>query len=564
MPFTPDTITVPAGTYTLNAALGELVITDNMSIVGDGANTTTIAMPLPADRATQGSRVFDIQVPSGGATPTVAIGGLKIEGGTANPADGFFGGNILSAGTLTLRDVWVTNGSAYSGGGIANRSGTLTIERSLISGNRAPYGGGDSGGIQNFGVPAAPPAPDLPGHLVVTDSTVAGNHARLVGGIFSWNDVTNTLVVNNSTIAGNMTMDEPGGGARDSGGGLGVGEGTEVVLNSIVAGNVQIKSGVTTNTNCGPLASGGITSLGHNIDSGADCTFLGPGDRSNTDPLLGPLQYNGGPTQTLALGPGSPALDQVPSTGAGCAATDQRGVPRPQGPACDIGAFEVTVPPASTAPPTISGSPVRGQTLIESHGAWLSGPTSYAYQWLRCNGSGALCAPILSATGESYVLTTAEVGSTVRVQEIAANAYGSGSPATSAPTGVVKAPRLRAKARGSYLFYKGGRTLIKTLYVGPLPASTTVVLTCKGPRKAARTSRCPFKKKTIAVRKPTRRLQLAKHFKKRTLARKTKFQIRARKAGYIGLAFRFTTRSLKVPIKRIRCLPPGTTKQVRC
>lgn len=568
-PFPPDTITVPAGTYTLDAALGELVITKNMSIVGAGASTTTIAMPIPADRANEGSRVFNIQAPPPPATtPTVEISGVKVEGGTAHPGNGFFGGNILSAGTLTLRDVWVANGSAYSGGGVANVSGTLTIDRSLVAGNGAPYGGGDSGGIENFGVPGStgPPAtPDLPGHLVVNDSTVTGNHARLVGGIFSWNDDTNTLVVSNSTIAGNMTMDEPGGPARDSGGGLGVGQGTEVVRNSIVADNVQIKDGVTTSTNCGPIASGGITSLGHNIDSGSDCHFSGVGDLSDADPLLGPLRDNGGPTQTLALRPGSPALDRIPSTGADCAATDQRGVPRPQGPACDIGAFEVTVVPVNTSPPTIGGSPVRGQTLTESHGAWAYGPTAHAYQWLRCNASGTLCAAIPGATSQSYALTAPDVGSTLRVEEVASNAFGSGSPAGSAPTAVVTLPRLRATVRGSYLFFKGGRTRIKKLFVSPLPVGTTVVLTCRSPRKAApRSSRCPFKKKTIRVRKAPSRLQLAKHFKKRTLARNTKIQIRARREGYIGLAVRLTTRRLKVPVKRSLCLPPRTSRPVKC
>ena len=106
---------------------------------------------------------------------------------------------------------------------MANQNGTLTVERSLISGNSALFGGGDSGAIQNFGTPASPgpPAmPDLPGHLVVSDSTVTGNSARLVGGIYSWNDNTNTLVVTNSTIAGNATTDGPALPARDGAGGL--------------------------------------------------------------------------------------------------------------------------------------------------------------------------------------------------------------------------------------------------------------------------------------------------------------------------------------------------------
>lgn len=66
------------------------------------------------------------------------------------------------------------------------------------------------------------------------------------------------------------------------------------------------------------------------------------GDRAGTNPLLGPLAGNGGPTQTMALQAGSPAIDG--GDGAGCPATDQRGVPRPGGAACDVGAFEIATP----------------------------------------------------------------------------------------------------------------------------------------------------------------------------------------------------------------------------
>lgn len=567
-PFPPDTIRVPAGVYTLDPALGELVVTTNLTIAGAGANATTIAMPVPADRSTTGARVFHVDVPMGGATPTVAIRAMKITGGTAQPGNNHFGGNLLNEGTLTLSDVWVTDGSAYSGGGVANQNGTLTVERSLISGNSALFGGGDSGAIQNFGTPASPgpPAtPDLPGHLVVSDSTVTGNSARLVGGIYSWNDNTNTLVVTNSTIAGNATTDGPALPARDGAGGLGVDNGTEVVSNSIVAGNVHTTGGVTTPRNCGPLASGGITSLGHNIDSGSDCAFSGPTDLNNTDPRLGPLRDNGGPTQTLALGAGSPALDRVPPSGAGCPPTDQRGVPRPQGTACDIGAFELGVAPASTAPPTIAGRAVRGRTLTEAHGAWSFGPTAFAHQWLRCDAAGGLCAPIPGATAQTHVLDGPDVGATLRVQETGSNAFGSSAPAVSAPTAAVAQRRIPAlRVRGSYFFFKGGRTRIRRLSVSRLLARSTLAVSCRSPRGTARANRCAFKKKTIRVRRAGRTVQLAKRFKQRLLARNTKIVIRARTAGYLGRAIRLTTRRLKVPRKRSLCLAAGSATLRRC
>jgi hypothetical protein len=341
-PFPPDVINVPPGTYTLN--LGALVINQSMSIVGAGANATAIQEPVPSDRSSAGDRVFDIAAVSGGLTPTVSIAGVEVAGGDANSTNDFFGGDIQSSGVLTLTDDWITNGFACSGGGVGNSAGTLTIERSLISGNHAGCAGGDSGGVENFGTPGSP---DLPGHLLIDDSTIADNDARLVGGVFSWNDPNNTLMIENSTIADNANQDESSGPARGAGGGLGLGDGIARLENTILAGNVEITGGVTTQTNCAP--GPGLTSLGHDIDSGTDCgladTIPGQTDQSDTNPLLGPLQNNGGPTMTLTLGHGSPALDKVPAPGGDCPGTDQRGVPRPQGAACDIGAFELQVPP---------------------------------------------------------------------------------------------------------------------------------------------------------------------------------------------------------------------------
>lgn len=92
---------------------------------------------------------------------------------------------------------------------------------------------------------------------------------------------------------------------------------------------------------------GGLTidDSGHNLsfgDSSCPLTFL------SGDPQLGALQANGGPTETVSLGVGSAALEQIPATGAGCQATDQRGVPPPSGAECDIGAYEVAAPTAQT------------------------------------------------------------------------------------------------------------------------------------------------------------------------------------------------------------------------
>ncbi len=95
--------------------------------------------------------------------------------------------------------------------------------------------------------------------------------------------------------------------------------------------------------------------------------------------------------------------------------------------------------PSSTSPPTISGSAVAGQTLSESNGSWTNSPTSFAYQWQRCDTAGGNCQAIAGATAQTYVLGAADVGSTIRAQETASNAGGTGAPATSAATAVVQA-----------------------------------------------------------------------------------------------------------------------------
>jgi len=102
-----------------------------------------------------------------------------------------------------------------------------------------------------------------------------------------------------------------------------------VVRNTIVTGG-------GTKPNCG-----GVTSEDYNLDSGSSCDFTKPHDKQGTDPLLGPLTVNApGLRPTYALLPGSPAIDAGGDGTNLCPGKDARGVSRPQGPACDIGAFE--------------------------------------------------------------------------------------------------------------------------------------------------------------------------------------------------------------------------------
>ena len=102
-------------------------------------------------------------------------------------------------------------------------------------------------------------------------------------------------------------------------------------------------------------------------------------------------------------------------------------------------ALAATGPPTNTSPPTVSGTATQGQTLTASPGSWSRKPTSYAYQWQRCNASGSACSSLTGATAKTYTLTSLDVGSTMRVVVKATNSSGTGT-ATSAPTAVVQPP----------------------------------------------------------------------------------------------------------------------------
>jgi hypothetical protein len=110
----------------------------------------------------------------------------------------------------------------------------------------------------------------------------------------------------------------------------------------------------------------------------------------------------------------------------------------------------IDLPPSNISAPTIGGSTVVGQTLTETNGIWAWNPTAFNHQWLRCDGAGNGCAPIGGATGGTYTLTSADSGSTIRVQEVASNPFGGDSkPAVSAPTAVVTTPPVTSVSSGT-------------------------------------------------------------------------------------------------------------------
>lgn len=331
-----DTIIVPAGTILLTA--GQLLLDKDLVILGAGREFTTVD-------AGGASRVIKV---AGGAHVTLA--GLTIRNGLPAAGEGdFVGGGIWNESTLDLLGVGVEASRAEGGGGIWNSPGAfLTLRASVVRGN-STYGiTACAGGIGNWGT------------LTITESTISGNEAAgnsssaQGGGIQS----AGPLTIVNSTISGNRAAANFGGGihlipsaasmslvnvtitdneANAYGGGLGVGGSSGVnftLANTIIAGNrARLRRG---HADC----SGTVTSLGHNLIGSSDGCVIGgdlTGNVLDRDAHLLALAANGGPTETHALRPSSPALDAGDDLLA--PAFDQRGVARL--PVSDIGAYEL-------------------------------------------------------------------------------------------------------------------------------------------------------------------------------------------------------------------------------
>ncbi len=213
---------------------------------------------------------------------TVNITNCTVSGNTAGGGEiSGFGGGIYNSGTLTIVNSTVsgntTIGISGGGGGIVN-SGTLTIVNSTVSGNTATQGAG----FNNGGDAAT---------VTITNSTFSGNAASAYGGACL---NAATLQIVNSTFSDNS--------AEFFGGGI-------LLIGPLQIGNTILNRG-DSGENIHAFGVVVVTSLGYNLSSDDAAGFLtGPGDQINTDPLLGPLQDNGGPTFTHELLPGSPAIN---------------------------------------------------------------------------------------------------------------------------------------------------------------------------------------------------------------------------------------------------------------
>ncbi len=327
------TVALPPGTYDnhdLQITTGRIVLR------GHSATDTTIdAQGL--------GRVFDV-----GSGVFFAIDDVTLEHG------------LTSGGTKGATGATGGQGSAGGAGGAIGGTGTMSAPLGT------PGSGGGGGGISTSG-PAM-----IAGDAIVANRTgdraAAGAHAGGGGGIVSCVAAPQTVSVDDSTITedttpaadseaievdcGSMTLLRATVAGNSEAGAPSQGTGIEVIgptsrlaeHDSLVADNGT--------TNCAELSSGRLSSLGHNLDF-PDLTC--PHELTG-DPRLGPLSENGGPTESIALRPGSAALEAIPAGDSSCAqSTDQRGVQRPVGRGCDVGAFEVT--PVLTGTPSVSSTP---------------------------------------------------------------------------------------------------------------------------------------------------------------------------------------------------------------
>ena len=400
-----ETITFAAalmsgGPATILLTQGELAIRDSLTIDGPGAGLLTIDAsgndPTPDEDNFDGSRVFNVDdainsAVDNGILINVAISGLTLTGGdtgfnggairtrenltvtssviTGNAVTSNGGGIYNTFGTLTVSNSTIRRNFAFFGGGIANIDGDAVIDRSTIANNRAdrPYGG-EGGGIFTH-----------EGNLTITSSVISGNISEDGGGIHSYTNLTGTqtTTIINSTISGNLATTAGLGGAE--GGGVYNDHGLTIIRHSTITNNTApagLGSGVlskadgTARTEVHSTIISGNTNSDVDFVEGFDNSFqsngfnligtgnaLGDfnqsGDQTGVaNPMLTQLSDHGGPSQTHALLPLSPAIDAGnPTAVAGVGDVplfDQRGTSFTRvfdgdgagGARIDIGAFE--------------------------------------------------------------------------------------------------------------------------------------------------------------------------------------------------------------------------------
>ena len=399
---TGGVVTMPSGTYTLSdCATGAIVVTSHaVEIDGAGSVLTQTCSGKGSLAASAGGSLEIRHLTFDGTTlsPEPVMGGLSVDGDadiTSFRSSGRHRGSDISdnsgAGSggftigrnLTLTDSTVTGNDVTNGFGGGNTDGSATIIRSHIDGNSAD---GQVGGIYGRE------------NLVVEDSTIddndggfviggadAGVHMRIERSSVVDNRADDNAGLNvnngdaeiiNSTVARNISRTDAsyvGGGIaasevrlsfatvvdNDARGAANIGARTLIAFASVVGGAPDGKP------NCHFMET--VTSLGWNVEVGDDtCGFgAGTGDLVDAgDPHLGPLGPNGSTTLSRVPETGSYLLDAVPDSDPTCSGLDQRGVTRPQGSGCDIGAVEVEVVPIEPTTTTTASSSAPPATPV--------------------------------------------------------------------------------------------------------------------------------------------------------------------------------------------------------
>ena len=316
---------------------------------------------------------------------TVTLIDCDITGNSASQS----GGGISGPGAATITGSTISGNSAGVGGGIGPiGTAPVTITDSTISGNSASKGGGLYDKSAAVGTSAA---------ATITDCTISGNSAGVGGGLYAAG--TALVTITDCTISGNsagvggglydkfVTLLSSSGAAKISdttisgntattGGGLDSASGSTSLVNTIVAGNLQ--GGGTASDIAGTVA----VSSSHNLigTGGSGGLTSTNGNQVNVaNPGLAPLGHYGGPLETMALSPGSPAIGTgVAVTGV---ATDARGLPRPTSVGIDIGAVQDEVSlPAPTAV-TVQAGIATAISLGSFNDGAGAGPYSVAVQW---------------------------------------------------------------------------------------------------------------------------------------------------------------------------------------
>jgi hypothetical protein len=320
------------------------------------SNTATASNATSTSEGAQGGAVYL------GEGYTASVASSTFSSNSASPGDstqtnGGAGGALVSQNgvSLTLTSDTFTNNSAPNGeGGALNLSGPSTISGSALNGNSAE----DGGALYADANPIA-----------ITNSTFDANTAEQTsplgdgegGAIFQEGY---TVALANDTILANQAYGD------DDGGNIFTSEGNLTAHDTIIAAGSLLGAG-TGGENCEAETGSVVTDdLGYNFEDRNQCGFGATGDLINqSDADFGALASNGGPTQTVALLSGSAAINA--GDPAGCTdalgaalTTDQRGTARPQGSRCDIGAYELVVPPSPPAPSPPAPSPPAPTPLL--------------------------------------------------------------------------------------------------------------------------------------------------------------------------------------------------------